>query len=118
MLRDMLFCVLFVGDEGLIRHLVADMARRLGAEDWAEGVRAAGLPRLRAMFFLLLDRDLPLKEKLLAGWPDLCVPGVEARKAEYFFQELRAQVIAPWLVDERRTEDELVSDAVDLYLVA
>lgn len=117
--RDMLFCVLFVGDEGLIRQLVADMVRRLGAvEDWTEGIRTAGLARLRAMFFLLLDRDIALKEKLLEGWPDLCIPGMDTSKAEYFFSELRTQVIDPWLVDERRAEEELASDVTDLYLVS
>ena len=32
--RDMLFSVLFVGDESLLRHLVWASAQRLGA-DWA-----------------------------------------------------------------------------------
>ena len=118
MRRDMLFCVLFVGDECLIRFLVADSARRLGADDWAEGVRSASLVRLRVMFFLLVERDPALKEKLLEGWQDLCVPGLEPGKAGYFFKELRGQVIDPWLVDERKCEDEFMSDVVDLYLVS
>ena len=118
MLRGMLFCVLFVGDECLVRHLVADMAKRLGADDWEEGIRAASLVRLRVMFFLLVDRDPALKDKLMQGWKDLCVPGLETGKAGYFFKELRGQVIDPWLVDERKCEDGFVSDVVDLYLVS
>lgn len=115
--RDMLFSVLFIGDEHLIRHLVTDSARRLGAA-WTSGIQAAGLVRLRAMFFLLVDRDPALKEKLLEGWPELCVSGVETGKAGRFFQDLRPTVIEPWLVDERRTEGEFVSNVVDLYLVS
>lgn len=118
MRRDMMFCVLFVGDEHLIRWLVLDSARRLGADDWTHGIQTAGLGRLRAMFVLLMDRDPALKAKMLEGWPEMCVVGVESGKASYFFQELRAQVIEPWLVDERRCEDDLLSHAIDLYLVA
>jgi hypothetical protein len=116
--RDMLFCVLYVGDEGLVRHLVADSARRLGAEGWEAGIAAASLVRLRVMFFLLMDRDAALKQKLLEGWGDLCVPGVEPGKAGVFFGDLRVQVIEPWLIDERRCEDAFVSAVTDLYLVA
>ena len=116
--RDMIFCVLYVGDEGLVRHLVADSARRLGAEGWEAGIAAASLVRLRVMFFLLMDRDTALKQKLLEGWGDLCVPGVEPSKAGVFFGDLRVQVIEPWLIDERRCEDAFVSAVTDLYLVA
>lgn len=38
--RDMLFSVLFVGDENLLRHLVWTSAQRLGAEwAWEGGVQ-------------------------------------------------------------------------------
>ena len=118
--RDMLFCVLYVGDEHLLRHLVSDSARRLGAEDhiWQNGIKNSPLTRLRVMFFLLLDRDPALKQKLLDGWGDLCVPGVETSKAGAFFHGLKAQVIEPWLIDERKSEDWFISAATDLYLVS
>jgi hypothetical protein len=116
--RDMVFCVLFVGDEHLIRHLVTESAQRLDAGDWMEGIRKASLIRLRAMFFLLVDRDSALKQKLLEGWPDICLLGMEPGKANCFFSELKTQVIDPWLMDERRSEDEFVSSVVDLYLVS
>ena len=115
----MLFSVLFVGDAPLIRHLVLDSVRRLGAEvDWAEGIRRASLVRLRVMFFLLLDRDPALKQKILEGWPDLCVEGLEPRKAEALFHGLGKEVVEPWLVDERKCEDEFLSRVIDLYLVS
>ena len=116
--RDMLFSVLYVGDERLLRHLVADSAARLGAEGWQRGIAEASLVRLRVMFFLLLDRDPALKQKLLDGWQDLCVPGVESGKANVFFTDLRHQVIEPWLIDERRCEESFVTAVTDLYLVA
>jgi hypothetical protein len=116
--RDMVFSVLFVGDEGLIRHLVADSARRLGASDWAAGIKEASLIRLRVLFFLLVDRDIALKAKIVDGWPDLCVLAMDPSKAVSFFQSLRVEVIDPWMVDERKCEDDFVSHVVDLYLVS
>ena len=116
--RDMVFGVLFVGDERLIRHLVADSARRLGADDWAVGIREASLVRLRVMFFLLLDRDAALRGKIAEGWPELCVVPMDPGKAASFFQSLRVEVIGPWLVDERKCEDDFVSHVIDLYLVS
>ena len=80
-------------------------------------LQSASLVRLRVLFFLLLDRDTELKDKVLAGWPEWCVAGVERKKANGFFQNIRAQVIEPWLVDERRCEDDFVSSCIDLYLV-
>ena len=79
--------------------------------------QSASLVRLRVLFFLLLDRDSALKDKVLEGWPEWCVAGVERRKAAGFFQQLRGKVIEPWLVDERRCEDDFVSGCIDLYLV-
>ncbi len=117
--RDMLFSVLFVGDEHLLRHLVWTSAQRLGA-DWAwegAGVQGASLVRLRVMFFLLLDRDAALKDKVLEGWPEWCIAGVERGKATGFFRNLGPEVIEPWLVDERRCEDDFLSSCIDLYLV-
>jgi len=116
--RDMIFSDLFVGDEHLLRHLVWTSAQRLGAEwAWEGGVQAASLVRLRVLFFLLLDRDAVLKDKVLDGWPEWCVAGLERKKAGGFFRHLRGQVIEPWLIDERRCEDDFVSSCIDLYLV-
>lgn len=117
--RDMIFCVLFIGDEQLVRHLILDSIKRLGAlSDWEQGIWQASLVRLRVIFFLLMDRDPSLKQKILDGWPDICVVGIEPNKANAFFQQLRVEVIDPWLVDERKCEDEFVSGVVDLYLVS
>ena len=76
--RDMVFSVLFVGDERLIRHFVTDSSKRLGADDWMAGIQAASLVRLRVMFFLLLDRD----SRWQRAWPlaglGLPPPGAES----------------------------------------
>ena len=114
----MVFSVLFVGNEPLIKDLVLSSAHRLGAEWDMQQIHTAGLMRLRVLFFLLMDRDVALKEKLLDGWKEMCVPGLDVGKAERFFTQLRPEIIEPWLVDERRTEGDFVNAVTDLYLVS
>jgi hypothetical protein len=118
LLRDMLFSILFVGDEPLIREIVLGSAHRLGAKRDMAQVHAAGLLRLRVLFFLLMDRDVALKEKLLDGWKEMCVPGVDAGKAARFFSQLGPEIIEPWLIDERKTEGDFINAVTDLYLVS
>ena len=114
----MLFSILFVGDETLILDLVLGSAQRLGAQWDMAQVHAAGLMRLRVLFFLLMDRDVALKEKLLDGWKEMCVPGVDAGKAARFFTQLKPEIIEPWLIDEHRTEGDFINAVTDLYLVS
>ena len=118
LLRDMLFSILFVGDETLILDLVLGSAQRLDAQWDMAQVHAAGLMRLRVLFFLLMDRDVALKEKLLDGWKEMCVPGVDAGKAARFFTQLKPEIIEPWLIDEHRTEGDFINAVTDLYLVS
>jgi hypothetical protein len=116
--KDMIFCVLFIGNERLIRDIVKLSAKELGAEWTSETYDQASLTKLRVMFFLLMDRDVKLKEKLLEGWKELCIPGVDRRKGEGFFLALGKEIITPWLMDERRTADNLISEITDLYLIS
>jgi hypothetical protein len=116
--KDMLFCVLFVGNEALIRDIVKISANELGALWAPESYDSASLAKLRVMFFLLMDRDVHLKAKLLEGWRELCIPGVERKKAEVFFLGLAKEIIIPWLMDERRSANEFISAITDLYLVS
>jgi hypothetical protein len=114
----MIFCVLYVGDENLVRELVWLSMCRLGANWGYECLKSASMQRLRVLFFLLVDRDMALKEKLLDGWKEMCVPGMETKKAERFFSVLRTEIIDPWIIDERRTESDFVNVVTDLYLVS
>ena len=98
--------------------MVLSSMHRLGAKWDQQIVCASGLQRLRVLFFLLMDRDMALKEKLLDGWKEMCVPGLDTGKAERFFTQLRPEIIDPWLVDERRTESYFVNAVTDLYLVS
>ena len=116
--RDMIFCVLFIGNERLIKDLVKTSARELRAE-WAEETyESASLTKLRAMFFLLMDRDAKLKAKLLEGWSELCIPPLDRNKGGGFFLAVGKEIITPWLMDERKTADDLISAITDLYLIS
>lgn len=116
--RDMVFCVLFIGNERFIKDIVKISARELGAEWTDECYERASLTKLRVMFFLLLDRDVNLKAKILDGWKELCIPGMDRRKGEGFFLALGKEIIVPWLIDERRTADDFISVITDLYLIS
>ena len=116
--KDMKFCVLFIGNERFIKDLVKTSARELRAEWTDETYDRASLIKLRVMFFLLMDRDTKLKARLLEDWKDICIPAVERRKGEGFFLAIGKEIITPWLMDERRTADNLISAITDLYLIS
>jgi hypothetical protein len=116
--KDMIFCVLFVGNERFIKDLVKTSARELRAEWTDDTYELASLTKLRVMFFLLMDRDNKLKERLLEGWKELCIPAVDRRKGEGFFLAIGKEIITPWLMDERKTADDLISAITDLYLIS
>eukprot|EP00961_Rhodomonas_salina_P300458 3939800-Rhodomonas_salina.2 len=72
------------------------------------GLVAASAPRNTkiAVFFLLLNMDMPLKESMR----DLC-----PRKAGGFYETLRSTVIPHWINDERHTLQDLVDALRDAY---
>jgi len=110
--KDMVFHVLFGADRSLNNFYVHQSMERLGAT-WAK--RDFDPDVSRALFFLLLDKDMALKEKALKGIPNLGVEPMSERKAENFFLSLREEVIEPWLSDERVPALELVDKAAALY---
>lgn len=111
----MLFNVLYGGDHAMVLFYVHASMGRLGA-DWAPD--AFDPDTARALFFLLLDRDMELKHAALAGLPALCIDPLAPRRAEAFFLGLREEVIEPWLSDERLTCRDLLDRVTHLYLVA
>ena len=112
--RDMAFSVLYGGDRAMALFYVHASMDRLGAEwekaDW-------DMETCRALFFLLLDRDMELKNAVLKGLPALCIEPMTPRKAEAFFLALREEAIDPWLCDERRGTRDLLDRVTHLSLV-
>jgi hypothetical protein len=111
--RDMLFHAMYGADNGLVLHYVRQSSKRLGAP-WDTSYEAH--PDVaRALFFLLLDRDMGLKEAALRGVPKHGVEPMAERKAENFFLGLREEVIEPWLSDERVGTQQLLDGIAALY---
>ena len=111
--RDMLFHAMYGADNGLVLHYVRQSSERLGAP-W--GVHCDLQPDVaRALFFLLLDRDMGLKEAALRGVPKHGIEPMGSRKAENFFLGLREEAIEPWLCDERVGTHQLLDKIAALY---
>ena len=113
--RDMIFSVLYGGDRDLTQFYVHQSMDRLGAE-WEKREFEPDLARV--LFFLLLEKDMELKQAVIDGLPQICVEPLNARKAESFFLALRQEVIDPWLSDERHGLDKFIDMVTNLYLVS
>ena len=110
--KDMAFHVLYGPDRSLTTFYVFQSMDRLGAmwekKDFEPDVAVA-------LFFLLLDKDMALKEAMLKGIPRHGVEPMPERKAENFFLSMREEVIEPWLSDERVKTLELIDKIKALY---
>jgi len=110
--KDMVFQVLYGPNLSLPAFYVNQSMERLRAP-WKKENYDPDV--CRALFFLLLDRDMALKEALLKGIPKFGVEPLAARKAENFFLSLREEVIEPWLSDERIPTTGLIDKISSLY---
>ena len=110
--KDMVFQVLYGPNLSLPAFYVNQSMDRLRAP-WKKDVYEPDI--CRALFFLLLDRDMALKEALLKGIPKFGVEPLSERKAENFFLSLREEVIEPWLSDERVPTTGLIDKISFLY---
>jgi len=110
--KDMAFHVLFGPDRSMTTFYVHQSMDRLGAA-WEK--REFEPDVARVLFFLLLDKDMVLKEAALRGIPKHGVEPMQERKAERFFLSLREEVIEPWLSDERIGTEKLLDNVATLY---
>jgi hypothetical protein len=110
--RDMIFNVLYGPHVSLPTFYVHQSMKRLKAP-WAESNFDPDVSR--ALFFLLLDRDMAMKEAILKGIAAHGIEPLPERKAETFFLSLREEVIEPWLSDERVTTTNLIDKVASLY---
>jgi hypothetical protein len=109
--NNLVFSVLYRGDLRGTRELVEASAMRVGMRYVVPWDRE----RLRALFVLLLDRDMELKQLVIRGTS--AVGPMDGRKASALFSALRPQLIQPWLSNEHRSVEELVDGARVLCLV-
>ena len=110
----MLFRVLYGRDLSLTQFYVTQSMKRVEA-DWK--LRDFEPDVARVLFFLLMDRDIVLKQAALDGLPQHCIDPLPARKAESFFMSLREEVIEPWLSKESLGVGVFIDMVTNLYLV-
>lgn len=110
--KDMVFHVLYGPNPTMPAFYVGQSMDRLKAQ-WKKDNFEPDV--CRALFFLLLDRDMTLKEAILKGIPKFGVEPMAERKAENFFLSLREEVIEPWLSDERIATGGLIDKVASLY---
>lgn len=114
--RDLLFNVLYRADIPLMCAIVRDSLDRLQDEQWRrDQLDRLPLDSLRCLFFLLLNRDLTLKELALEGIGPT-IPPLCRRKAQAFYLALDSEVVRPFLVDHRRTTRDLLDAIKHCYL--
>ena len=111
--KDMAFHVLYGSNNGLAQFYVLQSMERLGAE-WE--IEEYDPYVAQALFFLLLDRDIVLKESVLKGIISQGIDPMPPRKAECFFLNLREEVIEPWLCNERLDISNFLDKVALLYL--
>lgn len=115
--NDLIFNVLYRGDAQLIRALVLESLDRLQDRVWPRDLPLHNLDLLRAAFFILMNKDLVLKQCALDGLPPFIAP-LDRRKAEAFFLALEPEAVRPFLSDYRRPQRNLVDAIKHLYLAA
>ena len=110
--NNVVFSILYGSDIRLIKDMVHGSLERLellwNIDDWH-------IMHAKAVFFLLLDIDIGLKELIVKG---MCgMEPMAAPKAQGFFMNLRAEVIEPFLTNTAMTLDEFLDSVKSLYLV-
>jgi hypothetical protein len=116
--NNLLFNVLYRGDLRTTRSLVLDSLDRLEDRAWPrDDLPSDDSHMLRAAFFVLLNKDMELKQLALVGKPPAFGP-LHPRKAEAFFLALEAEVLRPFFSDRHRTKADLVDALKQLYLVS
>lgn len=112
--RDLVFNVLYRTDASTLHFLLVDSLDRLGDSAWPRDLPLHDLPLLRSLFFILLNKDMELKEAALAGFPPTIAP-LDRRKAEAFYLALEEQAIRPFLSKDTVQPDQFIDSIKHLY---
>lgn len=110
--KDMVVCVMYDMNVAMMMFYTEQSMERLGAR-WETSMM--DVEKYKVVFFLLLDRDMALKELLLDGLPKLGIERMSEGKAERFFLSLREEVIEPWLSNEELSCSCFLDKVASLY---
>jgi len=110
--KDLIFNVLYLKNEKLLRQSVANSLLRLQCP-WNNN--KISLQTEQTLFFLLLHRDLELKKIIIDGLRSIGIDPMDAKKAENFFLAIENEVINPWLCNETITNEQFLDKIAALY---
>ena len=79
---------------------------------------AMGLQYARAVFFLLLNIDIVMKQDVVKGVPSLNMSGLHGARAPGFFQTLQDDVVPAWQRNEFETTETLLCAVKRAYLAS
>lgn len=113
--RDLLFNILYRIDPPLIHSLIIDSLDRLDDVAWPRDLPLHNHQLLRATFFILLNKDMELKELALTGIHPIVAP-LDRRKAGAFFLSLEQEAIRPFLTKDTCSTTAFVDMLKHLYL--
>jgi hypothetical protein len=125
--KDVLFYVLYGANTDSIAGWIEESALNIAEEYPADGVREAlqllrpaegdSLNKLRAKFFLLLNEDGRMRERLGRVQHHLMISLCDL-KAERFYDSLCDELIPVWIKDESVALEEFVDRLRAAYLVS
>jgi len=72
----------------------------------------------RAVFLLLLNINMGMKESICQGFPSENITGIAKEKASSFLHQLSKNVVPAWQGNEFKNVHDLVEAARSAYLVA
>jgi hypothetical protein len=72
----------------------------------------------QVVFVACLNIDVQLKSLLIEGFSKYKLCPLPARKATLFFTYLEQNIILPWLMDERVSNEQLIRNVKNYYLLS
>jgi len=105
----------------LVKQCIHGLSRSSGMTESLQNMLKMcdqGLDFERAVFLLLLNIDMEMKETICKGFPSENIKGLAKEKAASFLQELNIKVVPAWQGNEFKNVNDLVEAARNAYLVA
>jgi len=110
--KDLIFHVLYLKNERLLCDAVQSSLKTLQSP-WKSN--KCNLETNQVLFFLLLHKDIELKNRIIEGFPNMGIDSMDFRKAETFFLCLKDEVINPWLCNESLSKTNFLDNVTALY---
>jgi len=104
----------------LVQACIRGLSRSVKADSLHEMLKTCGqgIDFERAVFLLLLNIDMEMKETICRGFPNENIKGLANEKAASFLHQLSDKVVPAWQGNEFKNVNDLVEAARAAYLVA